>query len=587
MSIDLFNKTWNILQPVQRREAVLIFVLMFIGMLFEAFSIGLIIPVLSLIIEKDLVVSYPFIQPVLEVFGNPSHVQLIVGSLVVLVGFYVVKNSYLAYLVWKRANFVFGLQATLSQQLYYGYLQQPYTFHLQYNSSQLIRNILNEVQQFTHSVLMPFMSLISELLIIVGIMGVLVFFEPIGSMVIIAVFVVIGLIYYSITRNHILRWGKLRQYHDSYRIQYIQEGLAGIKDVKIVGCENEFVNLYNSHNLESSRIAQRQTIVDALPRLLLEVVAVLGVAVLVITVLKKGDGVNLLVPTLGVFAAAAFKLMPSVNSILISIQSLRFSLPVIDVIFNELKKFKQVTKVQLPKNEVLLKRAWKKIYLDNVSFKYSNTSKVVLDNIDLSIGRGEFIGFIGESGAGKSTLIDIILGLLSPIYGQVRLDDKDISICLRCWQDQVGYVPQSIFLTDDTLRSNIAFGLAEDQIDDNAVLAAIKSAQLDNYIKELPNGLDTIVGERGVCLSGGQRQRVGIARSLYYNPEVLVLDEATSSLDVATEEGIMQAINELHGKKTVLIITHRISTVTNCDRIYRMELGKIAQQGSYSDVVDD
>jgi ABC-type multidrug transport system fused ATPase/permease subunit len=278
-----------------------------------------------------------------------------------------------------------------------------------------------------------------------------------------------------------------------------------------------------------------------------------------------------ILPALGLFTAAAFRIMPSVNRVLSGVQSLRYGLPVIDVVHAELNlvmpKVVFSSKLVTPFREV--------IELSQISYTYPASAEAALKDISLTIQRGESVGFIGTSGAGKSTLVDILLGLLTPDTGKVRVDGQDIQTNLRNWQDQIGYVPQSIFLTDDTLRSNVAFGLPTDQIDEAAIWRAIYSAQLEQFVKELPLGLDTLVGERGVRLSGGQRQRIGIARALYHDPAVLVLDEATSALDTATESAVMDAVRALHGHKTLIIVAHRLSTIEHCDQFYRLERARL------------
>ena len=292
--------------------------------------------------------------------------------------------------------------------------------------------------------------------------------------------------------------------------------------------------------------------------------------------LVQGRALEAVLPTLGLFAAAAFRLMPSVSRVLSAVQSLRYGLPVIDILIEELKlatpEIAGTYSPATPFHAVL--------ELRHVTYAYPGAAESALKDISLTIRHGESIGFIGTSGAGKSTLVDILLGLLTPDTGEVRMDGSDIQSNLRNWQNQIGYVPQSIFLTDDTLRRNVGFGLANEQIDDAAVQRAIQAAQLEEFVNSLPGGLDTLVGERGIRLSGGQRQRIGIARALYHDPAVLVLDEATSALDTATERDVMQAVRALQGSKTILIVAHRLSTMAHCNWLYRLEQGRVVEAGT-------
>lgn len=575
-----FRQIYQLLSLEQRRAAGLLLVMMLIGMVLETVGIGLVIPMLGLLTAQDPAASYPMLHPLLQKLGGPSREDLVVAGMLVLVGLYGFKTLFLAFLAWNESRFVFGIQANLSQRLFTGYLRQPWAFHLQRNSAQLIRNTTSEINQFTNGALLPGMLLLTESLVLIGIGVLLLVVEPLGALVVVGALGFAAWGFQRVTRSHILRWGKSRQYHEGLRIQHLQQGLGGAKDVKLLGREADFFAQYSTHNLGSARVARYQNTLRQLPRLWLEFLAVTGLAVLVLIMIAQGKPLETLLPTLGLFAAAAFRLMPSANRLLVAIQSFRFSLPVIETLHREVR---QLEDGALPQRTSLLTFD-EVLTLEEVSYQYPNAPSLALDRVSMSIRKGTSAGFIGGSGAGKSTLVDVILGLLTPGGGRVKIDGADIQTNLRGWQDQVGYVPQSIFLTDDTLRRNVAFGLADHQIDDAAVARAIRAAQLDDFVATLPNGLNTLVGERGVRLSGGQRQRIGIARALYHDPAVLVLDEATSALDTTTEQGVMEAVDALHGNKTLLIIAHRLSTVEHCDRLYRLEKGGIVEEGSFESV---
>jgi len=569
--LNIFSKLIYLLDPKQRRAAIVLLSLMLVGMLLEVVGIGLVIPALALMTEANISVRFPILEPVLTSLGNPSHVQLVIGGMAILVSTFTIKTSFLIFLAFKQSEFVFSLQESLSQRLFSGYLRQSYTFHLQRNSAQLIRNILGEIGLFTTAANSAAL-LFAEIIVMSGIFVFLLFIEPLGALAVIFILGIASYIFYFITKTRILRWGESRQFHDGQRIQQIQQGLGGAKDIKLLGREVDFLNQYSIHNAATSQIGKKLSVMSALPRLWLELLAVVGLAVLIISMLMQEKPMDMLIPTLGLFAAAAFRLMPSANRILTAAQSLRSALPAINTLHAE---FSLINNSREPKQTIIIQLN-EELELRNVDYAYEGASVNALCNVNLSIQRGTTIGFIGESGSGKSTLIDVILGLLLPNQGQVLIDGCDIMAGQRSWQDQIGYVPQSIYLLDDTLRRNVAFGIEENQINDRAVQSAIKAAQLEDFVAGLPEGLDVNVGERGVKLSGGQRQRIGIARALYHDPEVLVLDEATSALDTDTEKGVMQAIFNLKGTKTILIIAHRLSTVASCDKLYRIEQGRLS-----------
>jgi ATP-binding cassette, subfamily B, bacterial PglK len=575
------RKIFAILNTKQRTGVKIMFFLMFVGMFLETLGIGLVVPAIVLMSQKNLATTYPQILPILQWLGNPSQEQLMVIGMISLTGVYGLKSAFFSFLTWWQAHFTFNVQASLSEKLFTGYLQQPYTFHIERNSAQLIRNIVGEVGLFTNGALAPLLMIATEFFVVFGISLLLFSVEPIGASIIILVFGVAGGGIYRVTKKYLSRWGIERQELDGMRLQHIQQGLGGVKDIKLMGREDDFLKQFEKTNSRCAIIAERATVVQALPRLILEFLAVIGLATLVIVMIGQAEELSTIVPIVGLFAAAAFRLMPSVSRILRAYQSVRFGLTVVNTLYNEFNS--------LPIKTSCIKTRLHKLQgdltFDNVSFRYSSSEALSLKDADLTIKKGEMVGFVGESGAGKSTLVDLLLGLLTPENGKVEVDGMNIQKNLRDWQDQIGYVPQTIFLTDDSLRRNIAFGISDSKIDENAIQNAIRSAQLEDFINSLTKGLDTVVGERGVRLSGGQRQRIGIARALYHNPSVLVLDEATSSLDSETERGVMESVMALHGKKTIIIVAHRLSTVEYCDVIFRLERGQIRESGSVSEIL--
>ena len=580
--MNMISKLSFLLEGPQKRGLVFIFILMLVGMVFESFGIALILPLLAAITQPNIIDTYPIVGEISALVGVSTQKQLIIVSIVAIVVAYFFKAIFLLYSGWIQGKFTAGLKVDISQRLFSIYMHQPYTFHLQRNSAQLIRNVTGEVFELISSFAAA-MSLLSELLIIIGI-GILLFIvEPIGLVSIICTIMLFGSLFYILTKGKTLDLGIQRQAHEVKILQHLQQGLGGFKDAKLLGREDNFIKQYQYHSKKSAKVGVVYGVLGALPRHMFELLAVVVLAFFVYIVLFiSNKEVEAIVPTLGVFAMAAFRIMPSANKILSNIQGLRYNLPVINRIYDEM-----LLPIEKGVNDKKHKtKLINNIQVKNVSYLYPSMSDPAISNVNIHINNGSTIGFIGSSGAGKSTLIDVILGLLKPIEGQILVNGTDIENDLRSWQDNIGYVPQSIYLTDDTLKNNIAFGISEKAIDDKAISNAIYQSQLKDFVQDLPEGVDTLVGENGVRLSGGQRQRIGIARALYHNPSVLVLDEATSALDTITESDVMETINSLHGEKTVIIIAHRMSTLKNCDCIFKLKNGTIIDQGNFDRIVN-
>ena len=569
-----FQKLWSMLVPVQRRFGMLLLGLMLVGMMLETLGVGAVIPIISLMAKSNPIEKFPVLVPWLDLLGNPSHEQLVVFAMLVLVGIYIVKVLFLIFLTWLQARFAFGIKADFSLRLFTGYLRQPYTFHLQRNSAELTRNALNQVGEMTGAI-QSGMLIVAESLVYLGVLTLMLIVEPVSALLVTGTLGLFSWAGYRFTRGHVKRWGEGYQEHEKLRFQYLREGLGAAKDIKLLGREKNFIDQYQFNNLGSAKVSRYNITLAALPRFWLELVGIAGIATMVLLMIGKGKPMESVMPVLGLFAAAAFRLMPSANRLIMAFQNLRFSSAAFDNLHREFCLLEEAR----PLKECAPLSFRKNLVLDGVDFHYPSTNTLVLKGIHLSIKQGDSVGFVGSTGSGKSTLVDIILGLLKPITGVVRVDGVDIQTNLRSWQGKVGYVPQSIFLTDDTIRRNIAFGLSADNIDEAAVWSSLRAAQLEQFVNNLPQGLDTLVGECGVRLSGGQRQRIGIARALYHDPLVLVLDEASSALDTATEIDFMEAVCALKGNKTLIIVAHRLSTVERCNYLYRIEGGRIVEEG--------
>jgi ABC-type multidrug transport system fused ATPase/permease subunit len=566
----MIDKLFFLLSKKFKNQLFILIFLMFIGMIFEMLGLGILVPLLSIIVDDNIENKAPIIIKIIILLGSPQHFKLIMGALITLVIFYLIKTVYLAYLGLIQSRFVANLSANLADRLFIGYLKQPYSFHLQTNSAKLISNIQVEVTQFT-LLTQSTMYLILELSTVIGVAFVLFLTNPFGATCVSILLGVSAIVFHRVTKKYIKKLGVNRQLHSEKMNQHLLQGLGGVKDIKLLGREQYFFKEFSDHNINLSEIVSKITTLNLLPRLYLELLAVIGLAVVIFLMILQGNSINGIVPVLGVFVAAAFRMIPSIFRIMSSVQNIKYSEPVINTLYHEFNTINYSNDVRTEKKLIFNDI----INIKNVSFKYEGSNVHIFKNISLEIEKGQSVGFIGSSGSGKSTLIDLILGLLNPTSGHIKVDKIDVFNNLSQWQNQIGYVPQTIYLTDSSLRENIAFGISKNAINETAIQKAINLSQLNKLVEELNDGLDTFVGERGVRLSGGQRQRIGIARALYNDPEILVLDEATSALDLETESNVMKAIEELHGKKTILIVAHRLSTLSKCDSIYKVENGNI------------
>jgi ABC-type multidrug transport system fused ATPase/permease subunit len=580
--MNVINKLSFLLERQQKVGLIFIFILMFIGMVFESLGIALILPLLAAVTQPDAIDIYPMISEISSFVGITTQKQLIFGSLISIIIVYFVKAIFLLYSGWVQSKFTAGLKVNISQRLFTTYMHQPYEFHLQRNSAQLIRNVTDEVFELVLS-FGAVMSLLSELMIVLGIGTMLFIVEPVGLLSIISTITLFGSLFYILTKGRTLELGKKRQFHQVQVLQHLQQGLGGFKDATLLGREKNFIKQFVLHTRESAQVGVTYGVLMSLPRHIFELLAVtvlsIFIFILLIVLNKEVGGI---IPSLGVFVMAAFRIMPSASKIIGNMQSLRFCLPVVNRLYDEILLPVRIN----THNEESQQKITNNIHIKDVDFLYLASSNPAIYAVNIHINDGSIVGFIGPSGAGKSTLIDVILGLLEPTKGQVLVNEVDIQNNMRGWQNRIGYVPQSIYLTDDTLKNNIAFGIPEGEIDIQSVNDAISQSQLKEFVKDLPQGIETMVGENGVRLSGGQRQRIGIARALYHRPSVLVLDEATSALDSITESEVMNTIESLHGNKTIIIIAHRMSTLKNCDHIYKIRKGTIIDQGNFDRMVD-
>ena len=572
MNLKVLKKIWTLLDQKQHSQVCSLLIMMILAMILETLSIGLIVPATNFLLQQSGSVSSNHFEDLSLMAKGFSPIQLVLCGLLILTLVFMAKTLMLVYMAWTQTKFAFDMQANLSLRLFRVYLRQPYTFHLQRNTAQLIRNISYEVGLFSNMVSST-LAMASECFIFLGLLILIIYIEPIGALSAILVLGISSWLLHKCTSSRVAKWGELRQHSEGMRQQHLQQGFGGIKDILVLGREEAFVANFSSHNNQIARSGQLQQMTERMPRLFLELVAMVGLGALVATMFAQGKPTAEIVAALGLFAASSFRLLPSATRIFNAIQLIRYAYPSINILSSELN-LPLLREGKLSQDGSIENSKFKHVLTANkVNFVYPGSEKNAIENVSLSIFKGEMVGFAGASGSGKSTFIDICLGLLRPTGGEILIDGKSISSSLKGWQSQIGYVPQSIFLIDDTLRRNIAFGVTDSDIDDEKIINALRASSLIDFIRELPGGLDAMMGERGVRISGGQRQRIGIARALYHNPSVLVLDEATSALDVLTEQEIMKTIYSLRKEKTILIVAHRISTMKNCDKIFEFKNG--------------
>ena len=547
--------------------------LSFIAMFLETLGIGLIIPFIQTLISDDM---SQYLINFLNIFNiyPSSKTNLILVLIIILACVYTFKAIFLTYVSFVQNKIIADTRFSLSNKLYEIYLNKPYNFHLNNNSSKLIRNI-HEVDLVVN-VLKFLITLISEIIVVLGISIFIILYEPLGSVTLIIFLGFVGYLFYRKVQAKSQVWGEKRQTHQGLSLKFLQEGFRAIKDIKILQRSKELVKNFNENNSIINLSEFKNQFVDTLPRLWLEWLVVQGFVLLVLLMLFRGEEINYIVPLLGLFAAAAFRIMPSLTRIMNAAQGLLYNRPTVDSIYHE---FNQTNLENLKKSSNLKKISFdNEILLKNINFKYTNNSPKILSNININIRKGETVGFIGESGIGKTTLINLILGLINPTSGDIYVDKKSIFENVESWQDQIGYVPQTIYLSDESIKKNIAFALPEKNINDSLVKKAISNAKLDKLINNLKYGVETKVGEFGDRISGGQKQRIAIARALYKDPKILVLDECTNSLDLNTEKEIIKEVNTLKRKKTIIMITHRISTLENCDQIFEINKKGISKK---------
>jgi ABC-type multidrug transport system fused ATPase/permease subunit len=471
-------------------------------------------------------------------------------------------------------TYVFDIQKNLSTKFLSKYLNNEYSFFVSSKSYQLMQNITGEISMFIYNFLMPSLVFILESLVLFFLFILIFSTEPFSALIILLIFLIFSLFVYNFSKRKLTKLGDIRKENESLVIKTLQNSFLGIKDIKIFGAEKNFINDYKIYNTKAANSVRDSLIIQSFPRLALELLAVISFVIATFFLFHKADSFKLILPMLGFFAAASFRIMPSVNRINNALQNIKFSKYSIQLLFEEMNNV--TSNNSMFKNDI--NNFDNIIEINNIYVQYSNTSKIILNNFSLVIHKGMRIGIMGESGSGKTTFLNTILGLIEFNSGSIKFDKQEFKSNNFSLKNIVGYIPQDVFLLNSTLEENIIFGSNEKKTNYVNLKKSIEISHLDKFIKDLPDGLKTMISDRGANLSGGQRQRIGIARAIYKNPKILILDEATSSLDLDTELNIMELIYNLNKDVTIIIVTHRPSTLLKCNKVYLINDGKIMQQ---------
>ena len=572
----MIQKFRYIFSRADKFKLVGLVVLMIIGSVLELLAVAVFNPFIEVMMQTSSIADDSFLQ----FFFQHTNIDSVEGYLIalsfIIAVIYVVKNVYLTFEQNAILSFSYRTRMNLATRLLTTYMNEPYTFHLSKNIAEMQRCLQTDTSQFM-SLINSCLQLAVEFVTCLA-LGVYLFHTSHSITVLIGL--LLGLcvfIFFIISKKVSSKLGRQNEFYNAKLFQWINQSLGGIKEVKILQREKYFIDSYRTNYKKVIWGARVNELLAAVPKYIVETVAIVGLVLAIIVKLLFGHGaLETFVPQMAVFAVAAFRLLPSVGKINAYVNNVMYTKASLDMIYQDLCEIEKNKPIEVEwEGKTENWKFMKGVFAEHITYHYPDSDTEVLHDITLEIPKGKTVALIGPSGAGKTTLADIILGLLPPVSGVVRMDDKNIYENLRSWRQKLGYIPQSIYLSDDTIRNNVAFGIYEAQIDDNAIWKALEKAQLKEFVQGLEKGLDTCVGDRGVRLSGGQRQRIGIARALYHDPEILVLDEATSALDSSTEQAVMESIESLQGLKTMIIIAHRLTTIKNADLVYEVSGGNV------------
>ena len=579
----ILKKMNVLLDGKQKAKMGGIVVLMIIGAALEACSIGLVIPIITTLLDPEAVNGDGYLGDIYRFLGMKSTSQFTIVMLLVIIAAFVVKNVFLYFQNVVQLRFVYTNQFATSRRMMINFMERPYEYYLNADTSVIQRSITSDVNNMCGLILSS-LQLLSEIIMFLVLVIVLMTQDPMMILTIALLLVIVLLVIKCILKPIMIKAGEDNQEYYSGLYKWIDQSVMGIKEIKIANKESYFINEYSKCGAGYVGAVQKYNIYNATPRLLIETVCIAGLVLYLILQIASGKEVAAMITQIGVFAVAAMRLLPSANRINNYLTSISYFEPFFMGVSDNLQEEINDRNVNYDaeayeaRKEIKKLPVLKKIELKDIVYKYPNTDVLIFNHADMEIPVGCSVGVVGTSGAGKTTIIDVLLGLLNIQEGSILADGVEVREHYEEWLKNIGYIPQTIFMIDASIRKNVAFGVPDEEIDDNKVWQALKEAQLDEFVRGLPEGLDTGIGERGIRLSGGQRQRIGIARALFEDPEVLVLDEATSALDNETEAAIMDSINRLHGRKTLIIIAHRLQTIEKCDMVYRVENGQIARE---------
>ncbi len=576
--MDILKKLLSVMDGRQKGQMVLLGFMMVIGGFIETLSVSMLIPLIEVIMNPGELAGHSAMQRVFQFFRLQDMRQFTILMIVAMIGLFILKNVYLYFQKSYQLRFICDNQFRTSRRLMRAYLNRPYEYYLHANSAEIIRTVTTDVAN-TYSLMLQILSLATDGVIFLGLAAMILVIDPMMALMVGVTMGLVLLIIKKAFKPILLKAGREQQYHNGQMIKWINQSVLGVKEVIISHKEQYFVDQYSIHGQIHADTNRKHNLLTGVPGMITESVMMTGILLYLLYFVLSGRDMTSMLPQLAAFAAAAIKIMPSVSRMSASMNSITYLRPFFMRVSDDLQeqlKMGDALDGDDGSQETEPLKLRESILLDHVTFSYDQSDRYILRDASMTVPVGKTVGVVGASGAGKTTAIDILLGLLKPSGGRVLADGVDISDHYSAWLKNIGYIPQMIFMLDDTIRRNVAFGVTE--VDDERVWAVLREAQLEEHVRSLPEGLDTEIGERGIRLSGGQRQRLGIARALYHNPDLLIFDEATSALDNETEAAIMDSINHLKGRKTMIIIAHRLNTIENCDMIYRVENGTITRE---------